>query len=261
MTSYRGYETVDCVGMQPTAEPASGLCGNHKPNRFFGIERKRIYGVLLMQDSVFYKEGAYMNTPSDNILYQAASVWKNLTEYLYIFTYGYKNKLYTINLTFSPQEFPHLAGFHYLKDVSLPRYNSEKIMDKILSGKITLAQIEKGMQYIDVVKPRLEALTRFHDILETNFNLFSYMPHMYPFTTTIKADYLISSHLDLASFVFIIQTVPNGNAKCDYLCCSAFTKGNRDYETNQRPRTILRKERIHIATNTSEILYDKLSVR
>jgi len=96
------------------------------------------------------------------------------------------------------------------------------------------------------------------NILESDFRLFSYMPKMYPFTTTIKADYLISSHLDLVDFVFIIQSSYNGAAKCDYLCCSAFTKGERDYETNQRMRTLLKKERIHIATNTSTILYDRL---
>ena len=44
MTGYRGFEAFDCVGMQPIAEPACGLCVNHKPNRFFGIERKRIIG-------------------------------------------------------------------------------------------------------------------------------------------------------------------------------------------------------------------------
>ena len=32
----------------------------------------------------------------------------------------------------------------------------------------------------------------------------------------------------------------------------------RDYRCNQRPRTILRKERIHIASQTSYTLYDRL---
>ena len=52
---------------------------------------------------------------SNNILYQAASVWNTLTDYCYIFTYGYKNQLYTINLSFSMEDFPHLAGFQYLR--------------------------------------------------------------------------------------------------------------------------------------------------
>ena len=45
----------------------------------------------------------------------------------------------------------------------------------------------------------------------------------------------------------------------DFLCCSAFEMDVRDYRCNQRPRTILRKERIHIASQTSYTLYDRLS--
>ena len=142
---------------------------------------------------------------SNNILYQAASVWNKLTDYCYVFTYGYKNQLYTINLSFSMEDFPHLAGFQYLKDISLPS-----------------------------------------------------MPDKYPFATAIKADYLISCHLDLVSFVFIIQNTSDGKAKCDYLCCSAFTKGERDYEANQRRRVLLKKERIHIPTNSTTVLFDRL---
>lgn len=199
-----------------------------------------------------------MNTPN-NILYQAAILWNKLTEYRYIFTYGYKKQLYTINLTFSMEDFPHLAGFQYLKDLTLPRYNTKKIVEQILKQKISYEQIIKGMQYETMVKPRLEALVRLEHILNNDFLLFSYMPDKYPFTTTIQADYLISGHLDVINFVFIIQTTPNGDAKCDYLCCSAFTKGARNYETNQRTLALLKKEHIHIPTNTSTILLDKLS--
>lgn len=196
---------------------------------------------------------------SDNILYQAASTWRELTEYSYFFTYGYKKRLHTINLTFSMKDFHHLAGFQYLKDLALPRYNQSKIVDRILNQTITYEHIIKGTQYHEMVKPRLEALVRLKDILENEFLLFSYMPRMYPFTTTIKADYLISGHLDLISFIFILQTTSDGKAKCDYLCCSAFTKGDRDYETNQRTRALLKKERIHISTNESVVLMDKLT--
>ena len=83
------------------------------------------------------------------------------------------------------------------------------------------------------------------------------MPQMYPFTTMIQADYLISSQMDLTSFVFILQATPEGDAKCDYLCCSAFVKGERDYETNQRPRTLLKKERVHIPTGDTEMLFNQ----
>ena len=210
-----------------------------------------------MQGSFFTKEEK-MDIQKD-ILYQAASVWKELTEYSYIFTFGYKKQLHTIHLIFSLEDFPHLAGFQYLKDISLPRYNSRKIVDKILDNKITNNQINKGIQYTNMVEPRLKALVRLKEILENDFRLFSYMPKMYPFTTTIKADYIISSQFHSDNFVFIIKSSCSDITKCNYLCCSAFAKGERDYETNQRFRTLLKKERIHKETNNSIILYNKLT--
>ena len=78
-----------------------------------------------------------MQDEQQDILYRAAEVWKELTEYHYVFTYGYKGELHEIKLTFSPEDFPHLAGFHYLKDLALPRYSPRKTVDMILSGKIT----------------------------------------------------------------------------------------------------------------------------
>lgn len=182
-----------------------------------------------------------MSDPQADIFYQAASVWNELTEYTYLFTYGYKHKLYEINLTFSPADFPHLAGFQYLKDISLPRYNPEKIVSRILDGTVKLEHIQKAVQYEEMIVPRLEALVRSKDALDNDFNLFSYMPCKYPFYTQIKADYLISCHSDITSYIFIIQTNTDGTAKFDYLCCSAFKQGDRDYETNQRSCALLKK--------------------
>jgi len=215
--------------------------------------------ALHLQGLLFVKRGISMSINQTDIFYKAASVWNELTEYRYKFIYGYKNKLYTINLTFSPEDFPHLAGFQYLKDISFPRYNPKKIIFRILDGTINLEQIQKSVQYEDMVLPRLEALVQMKDTLDNDFKLFSYMPRLYPFYTQIKADYLISRHSDITSFVFIIQSESAGTAKCDYLCCSAFKQEGRDYEFNQRPRALLKKERIHIYSNNSTILLDKLT--
>ena len=77
-----------------------------------------------------------------DILKQSALTWKELTEYRYQFIYGYKKTLYPINLRFSNEDYPHLAGFQYMKDISLPNYSSAKIADRILEGKITFEQIQ-----------------------------------------------------------------------------------------------------------------------
>lgn len=194
-----------------------------------------------------------------DILQQSALAWKELTEYRYKFVYGYKKTLYPINLTFSFEDYPHVGGFQYLKDITLPNYTSAKIVNRILEGKITIEQIQKGAQYGEMVKPRLEALIHLKNSLDNDFNLYSFMPRMYPFITNIKADYLIASHSIIDSYVFIIHTTPSGDAKCDFLCCSAFAKGERDYEVNQRKRTLLKKERVHIVSNTTTVLLNKLN--
>jgi hypothetical protein len=196
-----------------------------------------------------------------NLLRQSAQVWKELTEYRYLLTYGYKQKLYPINLSFSLEDYPHLAGFQYMKDISLPNYASSKIVNRILEDKITFEKVQGSAKYENMIKPRLEALSHLKDSLDKEFTLYSYVPHLYPFITSIKADYLISSHIGIDSFVFIIQVSPKGESKCDFLCCSTFEKGERDYEANQRSRTLMKKERIHVPTDTSTLLLDRLSIQ
>ena len=201
-----------------------------------------------------------MGNNDHGLLYDAAVAWKELTEYYYIFTFGYKQQLHTIQLTFPPEKFPHLAGFQYLKDISLPRFNPSKTLNMILSGKISHSQIEKGSQYEESVKPRLEALIRLKKTLEQNFLLHSYMPQFYSFTTQIKADYLISSTTVPVDFIFIIKSSSSGEISiCDFVCCSAFSQTKRNYRENQRPRSILKKERVHIATNTTTVLFNRLN--
>ena len=200
-----------------------------------------------------------MEHNAHGLLYDAAVAWKELTEYYYVFTFGYKQHLYTINLSFPPERFPHLAGFQYLKDITLPRFNPAKTMNMVLSGKIRHSQIEKGSQYEKSVEPRLEALTRLKETLEKDFTLHSYMPQFYSFTTQIKADYLISSVTAPVDFIFIIKSSSSGEISiCDFVCCSAFTQTKRDYRENQRTRSILKKERIHIATSTTTVLFNRL---
>lgn len=71
-----------------------------------------------------------MECSNKDILFQAAEAWMDLTQYRYIFTYGYKNKLYTITLGFTPSDFPHLAGFQYMKDIAAPLFSPNKANKK-----------------------------------------------------------------------------------------------------------------------------------
>ena len=227
---------------------------NLKPTRFrlAGIEGKRL-GLANARPFPMCEEEPPV---TETLLYRAASTWNSLSVFRYSFTYGFRMKLHTLNLSFSPEDFPHLAGFQYLKDLILPRYTPAKTVEKILDGTIAQEMIEKGQQYKEFVEPRLLALASLDQIMDSPFALYSYMPQMYPFYTALKADYLIASHLDDISFVFLIR---NGGLDlvCDCICCSTFVKDYRDYEVNQRPYTLLKKTKTNLLTAESNILFIK----
>ena len=206
-----------------------------------------------METSSQNQEAGY----KDSLLYQATNEWDNISKYRYTFVYGYKKKLYTIILTFAPEEFYHLAGFQYLDDLSIPRYNAKKMIHKILDGEIKQIDIQKGANYETLVKPRLQALLSLQNIMDSNFTLFSFRPDMYSsFRTNISADYLISSTINGVSYVFLFGGTPKAIIR-ECICRSIFTKGERNYEENQRPYTVLKKTKTDLSTNHETILYIK----
>ena len=193
----------------------------------------------------------------DSLLYKATSEWDSISQYRYSFVYGYKKKLYTIILTFAPEEFYHLAGFQYLDDLSIPHYNARKMISRILAGEIKQSDIEKGINYEAFVKPRLQALLTLQSILDSDFTLFSFRPDMYSsFRTNISADYLISSMINGVSYVFLFGGSPRAIIR-ECICRSIFTKGERDYEENQRPYTVLKKTKTDLTSNQETILFMK----
>ncbi|MBO5590376.1 MAG: hypothetical protein J5923_03945 [Acidaminococcaceae bacterium] len=254
MTSYRYVEAIDWVGIQPIVEYDRGLYGNLKPTRFrlFGIERKRLRALQSARLFHFLEDKGM----EKSLLYEAASVWKNISQYRYSLTYGQRQKLHTITLSFFPEDFLHLAGFQYLKDLRLPHFTPAKTLQKILDGIITQEQIEKGIYYKTLVEPRLLSLVYFEKALDNDFLLYFYRPDMYPFYTSINANYLIASRRENIDFIFlircnIIKSVDN------YVCCSTFIKDQKDYEKNQRRCTILKKTKTLVSTSKVSVLYIK----
>ncbi|WP_243117326.1 PBECR4 domain-containing protein [Muricomes intestini] len=115
-----------------------------------------------------------------NLLKQSALAWKEITEYRYLLTYGYKKKLYAINLTFSPEDYPHLAGFQYMKDISLPNFTSAKIIDRILDDKITFEKIQEAAQYEEMIKPILHQIPIYIITIK-------YFPALHTFSDSIPS--------------------------------------------------------------------------
>ena len=169
-----------------------------------------------------------------DLLVQAATTWKDLTSFHYSLTYGLKKQLHTIDLSFSPENFSHPAGFQYMKDIAFPNYSAKKLMDKIIDGKIKIADVQKSCNYEEMVLPMLLALSSLKESLSNDFTLYTYNARQYPFYTRIIADYLIQSSNETSSFVFLVQ---NGGEESpdSYHCCSIFEKGINDFSMNQKP--------------------------
>ena len=191
----------------------------------------------------------------DSLLFISTNSWRQLSHYQYTFIYGFKKQLYTINLSFSPEDFFHLAGFHYLDDLAIPHYNAKNLIRKILSGELLQTQIEKSRNYNDMAAPRLQALSSLEPILNSDFKLYSFRPEMYStFRTSIKADYLIQSSLNGITYVFLFGEKPKEKVR-NCFCRSIFVGGQRNYTENQRTFTLLKKSRTYIPTNKETILF------
>lgn len=91
--------------------------------------------------------------------------------------------------------------------IFVQNYNSGKVVDRILDRKITLEQIQSAAQYEKMIKPRLQAIIHLKEVLDNEFILYSYMPKMYPFYTSIKADYVISKDKNVVKKRTITYTI------------------------------------------------------
>ena len=222
-----------------------------KPTRFVRPNKKRYKNDLVKARSFVLRKIIIMD-----LLKNAASAWEQLTKYEYDITYGYKNTLVNVCLSFESREFYHLAGFHYMRDVVPYKYRSSKMLDHVLNNRVTFDMAKKAQSYNDMVYPRLKALENLKQELENDFFLYTYLPTVYgSFRTTIRADYIIKTQGD---FMFIIKASVPANDD-EFHCCSIFEQGQRDYTENQQRRTILKKERIYLPTQEKTILFNKMT--
>lgn len=237
--------------MQPCAEPDGGLCDYHNPNRSYDRKKTLIKSFPAKESSFIFAKG--QKSMDQDLLLNAANAWKKLCKVKYTITYGYKSNLYPINLTFDSADFYHLAGFPHARDIQLPRFNQTKVLDRILAGKITNEMLAKSKNYKSMIVPRLQALINMEAALDNDFFLYSYYPDLYPFYTSISADFLLAYHSDSVYFMFIVR---NGTIQdFDFTFVSVFSADSRDYETNQRQRTILKKTKINLETGDSTDLF------
>lgn len=185
----------------------------------------------------------------NDLLVRAAEAWKSLLSVQYHFTYGKNGKLLTVTLGFEPDEFYHVAGFAHLSDIVFPfRFSHTKVIDVILSGKVKLELLKKSEYYEEMVRPRLEAIVRLQDLLDSDFVTYTYNQEVVPFYSRIEAKYLISNISGDVVFAFTDQNAESGV----YYTRSAFMMGTRDFRKNQKKIKLLKKEKAVISADKKE---------
>lgn len=107
-----------------------------------------------------------------DLLKKCAIGFNLLLRYKYHFVLGRKGKLKEFTISFEKSDFHHLAGLHKLKDnAKIQQGKRTDIFDSILTGEITLEQIQKS-QFYNEMKERLEPLCLLEEFLDNNELIF-----------------------------------------------------------------------------------------
>lgn len=186
-------------------------------------------------------------------LLSAAKAWQALIPIKYHISCGKQGKLHSIHLAFEAADFFHIAGFQYLSDIVFPfRFSHARLVDAVLSGRITEPQIAKSERYEAWVKNRLIAITHLQAMLEGSFSAYRFDARRLPFFTKISAEYLFAA--DEGELVLLFSDQSDTGT---YFPKSAFLRRpDLDYRKNQSRLTILRIEREDTSSGEIALLYN-----
>lgn len=162
-------------------------------------------------------------------IYECATKFAILENYEYHFVVSQNRKTQELLLNFYDTDFFHLAGLHYLTDISIPQNRKDTLKNIIKKKKITDKLLHKSRFYINSkpdkdIKSRIEKLCFLEQYLDTNniIRIYNTQNDKY-IHSLIKADYLIESQLkDSTDIVYIFLKRRDENP--NYLCVESFFK-------------------------------------
>lgn len=134
-----------------------------------------------------------------DIIYECAVKFINLKQYEYRFVVSQKRKSIELILNFCDEDFFHLAGLHYLKDISIPQKRKDTLRNIVEKRKITDKLLHKSRFYTNPkpdknIKSRIEELRFLEEYLDSQNMIRIYNTKNDKYLQSyIKADYLIES--------------------------------------------------------------------
>ena len=108
-----------------------------------------------------------------DVIYESAAKFVVLEDYKYRFIVSSKRKSRELILDFCDSDFWHLAGLHYLTDISIPKNRRDTLKNIIEKKQITDALLNKSRFYKNAksdkdIRSRIEELRFLEEYLDTN---------------------------------------------------------------------------------------------
>lgn len=161
-------------------------------------------------------------------LYTCAVNFKKLLNSEYRFKVAKNSQILDIVLDFSVEDFHHLVGFKYLKELDIPR-NKKLAFNSVLIKKITYDFVSTSKFFFNVensyadIKSRIHCFQAVEEYLDTKNIIFKYVRDKNKYSH-IDADFLIQSSLNHNTvYIFLKKRNPmDENSK--YVMCSFFKK-------------------------------------
>ena len=187
------------------------------------------------------------------LLLDAAKVWDSLHNTYYIMDVARKGKLQRIELSFSSEDFSHLAGMQYAQDVDFgirkSLYYGERLIPALLSGQMNDEKIENSRNW-EKISGRLSAIINLTKTLDGQFVIVSFNNTRVKGYCKIAAKYAIKNVIS-GDMYFLFIDERSGQ----YYFKSAFKKEDVDYTENQPVLTMLQK--IKVIDNARSVLYSR----
>lgn len=172
----------------------------------------------------------------------AAIAWSSLHNVNYILDIARKGKLERIELSFLDEDFSHLSGMQYAKDIDFgirkSEYYGENLIPALLNKRMDDTKIELSRNW-NRISGRLTAIINLQKTLDGEFIIVSFNKLKVRGYSQIDAKFAIKSMISGdVYFVFLDERSRR------YYCKSAFRKENTDYSENQSVMTLLQKTKI-----------------
>lgn len=163
-----------------------GLRDNHNADRLSPKENAQFGHGAFRAHSITEDE----MVAADNLLYSAATAYKELQRYEYTFLLGHKGNCESLTIDFPSDTFHHLAGLH---KIGYPRILKRKYaLDHILDSSSALAKEDETR-----IESRLQGIVRLREMIESNA-LIVRTQHGYLKGSSIPASHIFENESYLA---------------------------------------------------------------